>query len=345
MPLTHILVDFENTQPKADEVARAAGGERRLWIFRGPGQKKYDAEFAEALLALGEQARVVRCEKSGANALDMHIAFELGRLAAAQAPGAAAPAFIVVSKDTDYEPLLQYLRKLGFSARREKTLKSALGNHAAGAGEAGSEVKGKAGKGAGKRAGKDATKDATKDAKPAGKAAEKSSAAAPRAARQSATPAAKQPAKTAKPSDRPSAKQPGKQPAKQPDKQPAKQPDKQPDKQSARQTARQPVEQVPQRSERPNGTQATRQPAKKAARPSAAAAAAPVDHAGRAAAALAAHPKSRPVRLGALQAWLQARKVPEAEVDAVVAALQAGQALRLDGKKVLYPPFTQAADR
>jgi hypothetical protein len=333
MSLTHILVDFENTQPKADEVARAAGGERRLWIFRGPGQKKYDAEFAEALLALGEQARVVRCEKSGANALDMHIAFELGRLAAAQAPGAAAPAFIVVSKDTDYEPLLQYLRKLGFSARREKTLKSALGNHAAGAGEAGSEVKGKAGKGAGKRAGKDATKDATKDAKPAGKAAEKSSAAAPRAARQSATPAAKQPAKTAKPSDRPSAKQP------------AKQPDKQPDKQSARQTARQPVEQVPQRSERPNGTQATRQPAKKAARPSAAAAAAPVDHAGRAAAALAAHPKSRPVRLGALQAWLQARKVPEAEVDAVVAALQAGQALRLDGKKVLYPPFTQAADR
>ncbi len=184
MPLTHILVDFENTQPKADEVARAAGGERRLWIFRGPGQKKYEAEFAEALLALGEQARVVRCEKSGANALDMHIAFELGRLAAAQAPGAAAPAFIVVSKDTDYEPLLQYLRKLGFSARREKTLKSALGNHAAGAGEAGSEVKGKAGRGAGKEAGKDAGKDATKDAKPAGKAAEKASAAAPRAARQ-----------------------------------------------------------------------------------------------------------------------------------------------------------------
>ncbi len=76
-----------------------------------------------------------------------------------------------------------------------------------------------------------------------------------------------------------------------------------------------------------------------------AAAAAPVDHAGRAGAALAAHPKSRPVRLGALQAWLQARKVPEAEVDAVVEALQARQVLRLDGKKVLYPPFTQAADR
>ena len=317
MPLTHILVDFENTQPKADEVARAAGGERRLWIFRGPGQKKYDAEFAEALLALGEQARVVRCEKSGANALDMHIAFELGRLAAAQAPGAAAPAFIVVSKDTDYEPLLQYLRKLGFSARREKTLKSALGNHAAGAGEAGSEVKGKAGRGAGKEAGKDAGKDATKDAKPAGKAAEKASAAAPRAARQNAKPAAKQPAKTARQSDR------------QSEKQPAKQADKQADTPADRQA----------------GKQATRRPARKAAKLSPAAAAAPVDHAGRAGAALAAHPKSRPVRLGALQAWLQARKVPEAEVDAVVEALQARQVLRLDGKKVLYPPFTQAVDR
>ena len=317
MPLTHILVDFENTQPKADEVARAAGGERRLWIFRGPGQKKYDAEFAEALLALGEQARVVRCEKSGANALDMHIAFELGRLAAAQAPGAAAPAFIVVSKDTDYEPLLQYLRKLGFSARREKTLKSALGNHAAGAGEAGSEVKGKAGRGAGKEAGKDAGKDATKDAKPAGKAAEKASAAAPRAARQNAKPAAKQPAKTARQADG------------QLEKQPAKQADKQADKPADRQA----------------GKQATRRPARKAAKLSPAAAAAPVDHAGRAGAALAAHPKSRPVRLGALQAWLQARKVPEAEVDAVVEALQARQVLRLDGKKVLYPPFTQAADR
>ena len=321
MPLTHILVDFENTQPKADEVARAAGGERRLWIFRGPGQKKYDAEFAEALLALGEQARVVRCEKSGANALDMHIAFELGRLAAAQAPGAAAPAFIVVSKDTDYEPLLQYLRKLGFSARREKTLKSALGNHAAGAGEAGSEVKGKAGRGAGKEAGKDAGKDATKDAKPAGKAAEKASAAAPRAARQNAKPAAKQPAKTARQSDR--------QSDRQSEKQPAKQADKQADKPADRQA----------------GKQATRRPARKAAKLSPAAAAAPVDHAGRAGAALAAHPKSRPVRLGALQAWLQARKVPEAEVDAVVEALQARQVLRLDGKKVLYPPFTQAADR
>ena len=321
MPLTHILVDFENTQPKADEVARAAGGERRLWIFRGPGQKKYDAEFAEALLALGEQARVVRCEKSGANALDMHIAFELGRLAAAQAPGAAAPAFIVVSKDTDYEPLLQYLRKLGFSARREKTLKSALGNHAAGAGEAGSEVKGKAGRGAGKEAGKDAGKDTTKDAKPAGKAAEKASAAAPRAARQNAKPAAKQPAKTARQSDG----QLEKQPAKQADKQADKPADKPADRQA--------------------GKQATRRPARKAAKLSPAAAVAPVDHAGRAGAALAAHPKSRPVRLGALQAWLQARKVPEAEVDAVVEALQARQVLRLDGKKVLYPPFTQAADR
>jgi hypothetical protein len=124
MTTEYILVDYENTQPKADEVALVQRASQRLWIFRGPGQKKYDAEFAEALLSLGEVAKVVRCEKSGANALDMHIAFELGRLA--QGGAASALEFVVVSKDTDYEPLLQYLRKLGYAARREKTLKAVL---------------------------------------------------------------------------------------------------------------------------------------------------------------------------------------------------------------------------
>jgi hypothetical protein len=205
MPLTHILVDFENTQPKADEVARAAGGERRLWIFRGPGQKKYEAEFAEALLALGEQARVVRCEKSGANALDMHIAFELGRLAAAQAPGAAAPAFIVVSKDTDYEPLLQYLRKLGYAARREKTLKAVLSLQDAAPHVAARSVpkpppasapRGRTAKAAKAAPPAPAKKAAKASARPAAKAALKQEAKqeAKPEARQSTRPAAKQPA-------------------------------------------------------------------------------------------------------------------------------------------------------
>jgi hypothetical protein len=125
MPPVHILVDFENTQPGATDVALLQGHDLRLWIFRGPGQKKYDAELTEALQPLGERVGFVRCEKSGRNAVDMHVAFHLGRLAAGAA-GEASPRFVVVSRDTDYEPLLQYLRAQGYEASRATSLKAAV---------------------------------------------------------------------------------------------------------------------------------------------------------------------------------------------------------------------------
>jgi hypothetical protein len=290
MAIEYILVDYENTQPKADEVALIRAESQRLWIFRGPGQKKYEAEFSEALLLLGKDvARVVRCEKSGANALDMHIAFELGRLAAGDA-GATAVEFIVVSKDTDYEPLLQYLRKLGYSARREKTLTAAIGAPVGGA-----------------RA----------------KAAKE-----PRVAAKQSAPARK------------AANPPNRQANKQPDKQPAQQPARQTSKQSTKRASKQEAKPAAEQALKQSAPVAARQPAKKAAKAAPVASAkAPADHLGRARTALMAHPRSRPVRLGALKAWLQARRVPEGEVDGVIAALQADGTLRLDGSKLTYPLF------
>lgn len=130
MPVTHILVDFENTQPLAADVARVPAAGVKLWIFRGPSQKKYDAEFAEALLSLGERVAIVRCEKSGRNALDMHIAFQMGRLVGelARASAPSDTAFVVVSRDTDYDPLLAYVRAQGFKADRVAGLTAALGD-------------------------------------------------------------------------------------------------------------------------------------------------------------------------------------------------------------------------
>jgi hypothetical protein len=129
MLLTHILVDFENTQPQAQDVALVPKEGAKLWIFRGPSQKKYDAEFAEALLPLGERVAIVKCEKSGRNALDMHIAFQMGRLVGelAQASAPTKTAFVIVSRDTDYDPLLAYVRAQGFKADRVTGLKAALG--------------------------------------------------------------------------------------------------------------------------------------------------------------------------------------------------------------------------
>src|SRR5512135_907310 len=120
MNLTHILVDFENVQPSAADIGLVRGDGVRLAIFRGPGQMKYSADVAEAWQPLGASLTFIRCAKAGRNAVDMHIAFYLGELVAAhQGNGATArPRFVIVSKDTDFDPLLMHIRAQGFDATR-----------------------------------------------------------------------------------------------------------------------------------------------------------------------------------------------------------------------------------
>jgi len=137
MTLTHILVDFENVQPSAADIGLVRGENLRLTIFRGPGQMKYAADVAEAWQPLGANVTFVRCAKAGRNASDMHIAFYLGELVAAQArPGGKGARFIIVSRDTDFDPLLLHIRSQGFEATRVASMKAALGGKAAEAAEA-----------------------------------------------------------------------------------------------------------------------------------------------------------------------------------------------------------------
>jgi len=132
MTLTHILVDFENVQPTAADIGLVRGDGVRLAIFRGPGQKKYSADVAEAWQPLGGNVTFVHCSKVGRNAVDMHIAFHLGELVAASRGGAGGRArFVIVSKDTDFDPLLLYIRAQGFEASRVSTIKAALHGGAA----------------------------------------------------------------------------------------------------------------------------------------------------------------------------------------------------------------------
>jgi hypothetical protein len=136
MTLTHILVDFENVQPSAADIGLVRGENLRLTIFRGPGQMKYAADVAEAWQPLGANVTFVRCAKAGRNASDMHIAFHLGELVAAQArPGGKGARFVIVSRDTDFDPLLLHIRSQGFEATRVASMKAALGGKAAEAAE------------------------------------------------------------------------------------------------------------------------------------------------------------------------------------------------------------------
>jgi len=134
MDHTHILVDFENVQPPAEDIALVRGDGVRLAIFRGPGQMKYSADVAEAWQPLGANLKFIRCAKAGRNAVDMHIAFYLGELVAAHLGAGAGPGegarFVIVSRDTDFDPLLMHIRSQGFEALRVASIKAALGGAA-----------------------------------------------------------------------------------------------------------------------------------------------------------------------------------------------------------------------
>lgn len=111
-----MLVDFENVQPK--DVSLLSGGPYRIKVFVGANQAKVPFEMARALQAFGPDAEYVQIEGHGRNALDFHIAYYIGRLAA-EAEGARMH---VISKDTGFDPLLKHLNAQGISCQRSKSL-------------------------------------------------------------------------------------------------------------------------------------------------------------------------------------------------------------------------------
>ena len=80
----HALVDFENVQPSLEALAKLAPGFTDVWLFHGPHQAKQAQAFAAS------HARVTLVPRSGQgpNALDFHLSFYLGYVAAKKAPAA-----------------------------------------------------------------------------------------------------------------------------------------------------------------------------------------------------------------------------------------------------------------
>jgi hypothetical protein len=111
-----VLVDFENVQPK--NVALLNGGPFKIKVFLGATQAKIPLEMARALQAFGPNAEYIQIDGTGSNALDFHIAYYIGRLAA-ETPDAC---FYVISKDTGFDPLIKHLKVQGISCQRSKSL-------------------------------------------------------------------------------------------------------------------------------------------------------------------------------------------------------------------------------
>ncbi|MBP0624145.1 PIN domain-containing protein [Cupriavidus consociatus] len=114
-----VLVDFESVQDI--DFSQLEGS--RLVVFAGEIQKKVPIEVAMGLQTLGERARWVRSSGIGPNALDFHIAFEIGRMVE---KGEKGPVF-VLSHDRGFDSLLTWLgTKLGIPARRVTALAEAF---------------------------------------------------------------------------------------------------------------------------------------------------------------------------------------------------------------------------
>jgi hypothetical protein len=107
-----VLIDFESVQPASLGVLEQ--DHYRVVVFVGATQAKLPFEVVSAIQRMGERAGYVKITGSGPNALDFHIAYYIGRIAA-QDPTAF---FHVISKDTGFDPLIRHLKSQHiFSAR------------------------------------------------------------------------------------------------------------------------------------------------------------------------------------------------------------------------------------
>jgi hypothetical protein len=116
VPTNYVLIDFENVQPK--NLSILAAHPFKVFVFIGANQTKVPRHVAVGMQALGDRANYVEIDGSGPNALDFHIAYYIGELAAADPTGS----FHIISKDKGFDPLIRHLKGKGISVRRESDL-------------------------------------------------------------------------------------------------------------------------------------------------------------------------------------------------------------------------------
>ena len=112
MRTNYVLIDFESVQTGTLE--QLNHDHFKVIVFVGASQVKVPFEIAESLQTMGSRAEYIKISGHGPNALDFHIAYYIGRLAAAE-PSAY---FHIISKDTGFDPLIQHLRSKKIFAGR-----------------------------------------------------------------------------------------------------------------------------------------------------------------------------------------------------------------------------------
>lgn len=116
MRTNYVLIDYENVQPSALSVLEKE--HFKVIVFVGASQTKVTFDVAAQLQRLGPSASYVKISGNGPNALDFHIAYYIGHLAAAE-PDAY---FHIISKDTGFDPLIAHLKARKVFACRSREI-------------------------------------------------------------------------------------------------------------------------------------------------------------------------------------------------------------------------------
>jgi hypothetical protein len=107
----YLYIDYENVQDvKVDVIKNAI----KVKIIVGKNQTKVPIDLVQKTQPFGNAVEWIRVNGNGRNALDLFIAFFLGKDVAAD----RGKTFIIYSKDTGYDPLIDHLKKSGIKAKR-----------------------------------------------------------------------------------------------------------------------------------------------------------------------------------------------------------------------------------
>jgi hypothetical protein len=98
LPRTHVLLDYENTQPSDAQLRALVADVSDVWVFHGPHQRDVEKRFT----SFGGSATAVPISRTGKNALDFHLSFYMGYIASRNPDSA----MVVVANDKGYEPML-----------------------------------------------------------------------------------------------------------------------------------------------------------------------------------------------------------------------------------------------
>jgi hypothetical protein len=112
----YVLIDHENVHLEA---LKGLDAEHfKVLLFVGANQNKLAYDLAAAVQKMGTRAEYVKISGNGSNALDFHIAFYIGHLAAQD----ATAYFHIISRDTGFDPLIQHLRSRKISVARSASI-------------------------------------------------------------------------------------------------------------------------------------------------------------------------------------------------------------------------------